>query len=86
MQVEINGRVIQIEQRDGKFVKPDILKNFEGYNVALKPAHEPVIVAMKPIEGTFAENALAYGVAGLNVDGGRVPPENEPTEWCECDD
>lgn len=45
---------------------------FEGYGTALKPAFEPIIMAMKPCEGTFAENALKRGVAGLNIDGARV--------------
>ena len=31
-----------------------------------------IVVAMKPIEGGFAENALKHGVAGINVDGCRV--------------
>jgi site-specific DNA-methyltransferase (adenine-specific) len=39
---------------------------------ALKPAWEPIIMAMKPNDGTYAENALKYGVAGLNIDGGRI--------------
>jgi len=38
----------------------------------LKPAYEPIIVAMKPNEGTYAENALKYGVSGLWIDGGRI--------------
>ena len=45
---------------------------WEGWNVALKPAYEPIIVAMKPRDGTFANNALRWGVAGLWVDGGRI--------------
>ena len=31
-----------------------------------------ICVAMKPVEGTFAENALENGVAGLNIDGSRI--------------
>ena len=31
-----------------------------------------ICIAMKPIEGNFASNALEHGVAGLNVDGCRV--------------
>jgi DNA modification methylase len=46
-----------------------------GWGTALKPAWEPIIVAMKPLDGTFAENAQKWGVAGLNVDGCRVPYE-----------
>ena len=43
-----------------------------GWNVALKPAYEPIILAMKPLDGTFAQNALTHGVAGLWIDGARV--------------
>lgn len=28
----------------------------EGYGTALKPAYEPIIVSMKPCDGTFAQN------------------------------
>lgn len=46
---------------------------WQGYGTALKPAWEPCILAMKPTDGTFAQNAEKWGVAGLNVDGGRIP-------------
>lgn len=45
---------------------------WNGYGTALKPAWEPITLAMKPLAGTFVENALEYGVAGLNVDGCRI--------------
>jgi site-specific DNA-methyltransferase (adenine-specific) len=45
---------------------------FDGYGTALKPAHEPIVVAMKPIDGTFAANAEKWGVSGIWIDGGRV--------------
>ena len=45
---------------------------FDGHKVALKPAYEPIILAMKPRDGTFANNALTWGVAGVWVDGCRV--------------
>ena len=48
------------------------VKKFEGWGTALKPAYEPIILAMKPNEGTYANNAIKYGVSGLNIDGGRV--------------
>ena len=50
---------------------------WEGYGTALKPAWEPIIVAMKPLDGTFAHNAEAHSVAGLNIDGGRIPANQE---------
>lgn len=46
-----------------------------GYGTALKPAYEPILVCMNPIDGTFANNALKHGVAGLNIDGSRIPLE-----------
>lgn len=45
---------------------------WSGYGTALKPAWEPIIVAMKPLDGTFAHNAERHGVAGLNIDDGRI--------------
>ena len=48
---------------------------WEGYGTGLKPAFEPVILAMNPLDGTFANNALKHGVAGLNIDGCRVECE-----------
>lgn len=48
------------------------LCEFAGWNVNLKPAHEPIVVARKPLTGTVAANVLAHGVGGINVDGCRV--------------
>ena len=66
-------------QQDGTFditaPATDAAREWDGYGTALKPAWEPVIVAMKPLAGTFAQNALQHGVAGLNIDGGRVGTE-----------
>jgi len=45
----------------------------------LKPAYEPIIVAMKPNEGSYAQNALKHGVSGLNIDGGRIEYEKGGT-------
>lgn len=44
----------------------------EGLGTALKPAHEPIVLARKPLTGTVAENVLAHGTGGLNIDGCRV--------------
>lgn len=45
---------------------------YEGYGTALKPAHEPICLARKPLEGTVANNVLKYGTGGLDIDGTRV--------------
>ena len=41
---------------------------WDGYGTALKPAWEPILVAMKPREGSFANNALEWGCSGLNIN------------------
>jgi site-specific DNA-methyltransferase (adenine-specific) len=43
----------------------------------LKPAYEPIIVAMKPNDGSYAENALKWGVAGLNIEEARISYKND---------
>ncbi len=50
----------------------DAAQTWQGWGTALKPAYEPVIMAMKPLDGTFAQNAEKWGVAGLNIDGARI--------------
>jgi len=49
-------------------------KYWNGYGTALKPAHEPCVLARKPLEKghTVATNALKHGTGGLNIDGTRV--------------
>ncbi len=47
-------------------------KQWQGWGTALKPAHEPVVVARKPLIGTVAANVLTYGTGGLNIDASRV--------------
>lgn len=44
-----------------------------GWGTALKPAHEPIILARKPLsERTVAANLRRWGTGGLNVDGSRI--------------
>lgn len=66
------GRQPLRETYDETAPSTDDAKRWDGYGTALKPAWEPIIVAMKPTDGTFIDNALNHGVAGLNIDGCRV--------------
>ncbi len=45
---------------------------WDGWGTALKPAHEPIVLARKPLVGTVANNVLKHGVGGINIDGCRV--------------
>ncbi len=49
--------------------------DWEGWGTALKPAHEPIVMARKPLIGTVPANLAAYGVGALNIDGCRVPTD-----------
>lgn len=50
----------------------DAAKQWQGWGTALKPAHEPIVVARKPLVGTVAANVLEHGTGAVNVDGCRV--------------
>jgi site-specific DNA-methyltransferase (adenine-specific) len=50
-------------------------KAWDGWGTALKPAHEPIVVARKPLTGTVAQNVLEHGVGGINVDACRIGTE-----------
>ena len=58
---------------------PDLTKGtseWEGWGTALKPAHEPICMARKPLsEKTVAENCLKWGTGGINIDESRVGTE-----------
>jgi site-specific DNA-methyltransferase (adenine-specific) len=68
-----------------KFKNIDILKGtsleaktWEGWKShGLKPAYEPIIVAMKQNEGSYSENALKWGVSGLNIDECRIDTDDK---------
>ena len=49
---------------------------YEGWGTGLKPAHEPIVLARKPIsEKTITDNVLKHGTGGINIDGCRVGNE-----------
>ena len=58
----------------------DAEKQWDGWGTALKPAHEPIIVARKPFKGTVANNVQTHGTGGINIDGCRVGTGNEKTK------
>ncbi|WP_447874655.1 DNA-methyltransferase [Serratia fonticola] len=50
-----------------------------GKGTALKPAHEPIVMARKPLAGTVEGNVDQYGTGALNIDLCRVPTEEALT-------
>ncbi len=50
----------------------DAAKQWEGWGTALKPAHEPIVLARKPFEDTVANNVMQHGTGALNIDKTRI--------------
>lgn len=44
----------------------------EGWGTALKPAHEPIVMARKPLIGSVAANVECFGTGAINIDACRV--------------
>ncbi len=52
-------------------------KMWEGWGTTLKTSWEPIVVAQKPLEGTYIENIRKYKVGALNIDECRIPYASE---------
>jgi site-specific DNA-methyltransferase (adenine-specific) len=61
----------------------DEAKQWEGWGTALKPAHEPIVVARKPLVGTVAANVLKHGTGALNIGACRIEGEPVPINRLE---
>lgn len=62
-----------------KTCKPDVIVatdptaiEWSGWGTQLKPAHEPICMARKPITQTVAKNCQQYGVGAINIDASRI--------------
>ena len=55
--------------------KRGVENDFHGWKTALKPAHEPIVMARKPFKGSAIDNVLEHGVGALNIDESRVGDE-----------
>jgi len=94
---EVVGKDTKARSTNGKSALPTVGGNtvyeswnitkgtseWEGWGTALKPAHEPICMARKPIsEKTVAENCLKWGTGGINIDKSRVEiPENDKENY-----
>lgn len=44
----------------------------------LKPAHEPILVAQKPLDGSIVANMEKWGCGKINIESARVPWDKSP--------
>jgi len=81
----VSSRAYQSEEQTTAGVHYDTKGNseWEGWGTALKPAHEPIVMARKPLsEKSIAENVLKHGTGGINIDGSRIGfAENENIDF-----
>jgi site-specific DNA-methyltransferase (adenine-specific) len=75
-----NGRYGETIHAHATAPATDAARQWSGWGTALKPAHEPIVVARKPLIGTVAVNVQQHGTGALNIDGARVDaPDGVPT-------
>ncbi len=67
-------------QNIGQITAPatDAARQWDGWGTALKPAHEPIVLARKPLVGTVAGNIAAHGTGAINVEACRVVGGDAP--------
>ena len=66
------------KQISGEIPVYEITNEYGGWGTALKPAHEPIVMARKPLsENTVADNVIEWGTGALNINDSRI--ENTDT-------
>ncbi|MBC9927394.1 site-specific DNA-methyltransferase [Leucobacter sp. cx-169] len=60
---------LQLTAEKQGFERPE----YGALGTALKPAHEPILVCQKPVDGTVVGNIETWGTGALNIDASRIP-------------
>jgi DNA modification methylase len=82
-QTDKSGTIANIAAKNLQLIIPSVYSVLKSVTPIpeeknkITPAYEPIILAMKPNEGSYADNALKWGVAGLWMRGGRVEANDE---------
>lgn len=73
--IKDNGRAYQ----PGAYVPAtEDAARWDGWNIALKPAYEPIALARKPLaEKSVAAQVLATGTGAINIDAGRIQTNDD---------
>jgi len=70
----VPGKSMGGKQISGEIPVYEITNDWGGWGTALKPAHEPIVMARKPLsENTVGQNVLEWGTGGINIDESRIP-------------
>ena len=69
----VPGKSMGGKQISGDIPVYEITNEWGGWGTALKPAHEPIVMARKPLsEKTVGNNVLEWGTGGINIDESRI--------------
>ncbi len=65
-------------QSDNEYNETKGNSEYEGWGTALKPAHEPIVLARKPLsEKSIVDNVLKWGTGAINIDGCRIEGDSD---------
>ena len=75
--IDAGNRTVAIlgtEEKEYSITKAstELAKEWDGWGTALKPAHEPIVMARKPFKGDVCSNVLEHGTGALNIDACRI--------------
>jgi site-specific DNA-methyltransferase (adenine-specific) len=71
-----SGKYYCGHSQDPKLIDPQA-QQWHGWKTAVKPAHEPIVMARKPYKGSTIDNVLKNGVGALNINATRIPFESD---------
>lgn len=77
---------IKREKKEIAITKPfsEEAKKWEGWGTALKPAHEPIILARKPIsENNIKNNILKHNTGAINVEASKYDNKYPSNIFCD---
>ena len=73
----------------GQDLGKELGEEWEGWSYALKPSHEPIIIARKPLVGGVRENVKQFSVGAINIASARVAngryPANVVLDSCAAE-
>lgn len=77
--VALSSKGLSNPEKECQITAPatDAARQWEGWGTALKPAHEPIVMARKPLVGTVAANVQMHGTGALNIDACRIATDEK---------
>ncbi|HET7437504.1 MAG TPA: site-specific DNA-methyltransferase [Thermoanaerobaculia bacterium] len=74
-----SGDAAKARERRDEAATPEA-REWQGWNTTVKPAHEPIVLARKPMQSSVANNVLQFRTGAMNVGGCRIPREDSNRE------